>query len=904
MTSPIPPEITSSPNSAPKMPIKNTTDRRFASRVALLVLVALVATVTIPFGASAAASRAQTASVVLSAREAQCVDGRGLVRYDLTNDGSKKTSYAVTISGHLQAFTATKYVTLEPGVTTTVGFSGRFDGVYDVEVAAGSTPIASIAGWADRTPNGVVVHCGEDDVTLVSNTCRSASGMIFVSARNDAAETREYRMRLWYETQAVDNLVNTGFAGIERTVTLGPGERHVEAVSGRNQDVAVLVEGRSGAPGFVWTDGDLAGESTALVDCQGEPQEAAAAVSCLGGNGRIDVFLTRPDGMGTAMAVYDVRVQDNNTFDTTRSLELGVGDESTGSGTLTVTGRPDGNYTLDITRTVAGVAVPIPLAMPAVTVACDDPPTVPAAVRITCLAGRGRIDVDVANTEPDAASFEIVVDSGNLTPRTIPVGGYRRARMTFTGRPDGPTPISVERDGVSVLSTSVNVDCGTQLFGAETVNDPLFPQLGNGGYDVSDYDLTIDFNALDEMIDAVAEIDLVPTQSLQRISFDLIGFSVSEVTVDGTAARFTRFENKLRITPQTPLTAGEAATVRVAYSGHPSAVVIDGGFGVDGWQKVDEVYFMAGEPAGAAGLFPANDTPTDKARFAFTVTVDEGIEVAANGALISNATEAGRTTWRYADDDPQATYLVQLAIGDLTFDDDGTVAGGLDGPVQIRHVYADPIAEVANARTARTGEMVTTLSDYFGPYPFDEYGALVVNGRLGFALETQTLSVFGSDIVNYENVHAHELAHQWFGNNVSLARWDDIWLNEGFATYAEALWMGDGTIESTMPVMRDLYDWMSESPSMIAPGKPASNDLFNNSVYLRGALVLHAFRVEVGDDKFFATLRTWSERYAGRSATTADFVALANEISGQTLDDLFDAWVYGDTMPAFPTPGG
>ena len=197
---------------------------------------------------------------------------------------------------------------------------------------------------------------------------------------------------------------------------------------------------------------------------------------------------------------------------------------------------------------------------------------------------------------------------------------------------------------------------------------------------------------------------------------------------------------------------------------------------------------------------------------------------------------------------------------------------------------------------------MAAFAELFGPYPFEVYGALVVFDDFRGALETQTLSVFSGRLFGGlagELVVAHELGHQWFGDSLTPTTWRDIWLNEGFATYSEWLWQ-----EISNPAF-DIDDYarsLAESgrPVWPAPGDPGPEGLFDSTVYNRGALTLHALRLTVGDDAFFKTLRTYAERFAYRNVTTADFVAVAEDVSGQDLADLFDAWLYGDVTPELP----
>jgi aminopeptidase N len=228
-----------------------------------------------------------------------------------------------------------------------------------------------------------------------------------------------------------------------------------------------------------------------------------------------------------------------------------------------------------------------------------------------------------------------------------------------------------------------------------------------------------------------------------------------------------------------------------------------------------------------------------------------------------------------------------------------------EGPngLPIRNFFPPEIADEAERDFADTPAMIAYFSEVFGPYPFEAYGVVVADTSLGFALETQTLSLFArswvTDFGDIEEAVAHELVHQWYGNSVSLARWEDIWLNEGFATYGSWLWLahryGDEALaEYVTQVEESLRE---QSSGILPPGDPPASDLFNVGVYYRGALALHALRLEVGDDAFFEILRTYAERFEYGNATTEDFIALAEEISGQSLELFFQGWLYAEAMP-------
>jgi aminopeptidase N len=250
-----------------------------------------------------------------------------------------------------------------------------------------------------------------------------------------------------------------------------------------------------------------------------------------------------------------------------------------------------------------------------------------------------------------------------------------------------------------------------------------------------------------------------------------------------------------------------------------------------------------------------------------------------------------------------ASYLTTINVNDFDIETMESDAG-----IPIRNYYAASLPDDINKPFARQGEMIDYFSELFGPYPFEVYGSLVMDTEFGAALENQTMSIYGIDMIDLndiegtESVVAHELTHQWFGDSVSVADWSDIWLNEGFASYGEALWVEyDYGREGLNDWAKYVYEEVSTYPEFYPPpGSPAPNDLFNGGVYLRGGLTLHALRLEVGDDAFFETLSTYYDRHKFGNATTEDFISTAEEISGRDLGDFFDAWLYDEQLPNLP----
>lgn len=450
---------------------------------------------------------------------------------------------------------------------------------------------------------------------------------------------------------------------------------------------------------------------------------------------------------------------------------------------------------------------------------------------------------------------------------------------------------------VEETTTSTGSLQPTGEVGASGVGDPYYAALGNGGYDVETYDLEIEWLPDSGSIDATATVTLVPTVDLDTFNLDLEGLTVTSITVDGEPVESAREGRELTIDPEPVLAAGETVTAVIDYEGAPEPIRMGTDVFRVGWHSDGRDAYVVSEPAGAASWFPANDHPVDKATFRFSVTVPSDLGAIANGIEQSVTDNGdGTTTHVYAASDPMATYLASVVIGDLEYVDE-TTAGGL----LLRSAYPRRLVDAARTDFADTARMVEVFEERFGPYPFEVYGHVVADEILGFALENQTLSIFGSDLVTgrgtIDSIVAHELAHQWFGNAVSPATWKDIWLNEGFATYAEWVWAeasGGRTIEESAAAVHARSDFG------VPPGDPGPEELFQATVYLRGGLALHALSVEIGDESFDRLLKTWVERFGGATASTADLQALAEELSGQDLSGLFDAWVYGEALPPLP----
>jgi aminopeptidase N len=426
--------------------------------------------------------------------------------------------------------------------------------------------------------------------------------------------------------------------------------------------------------------------------------------------------------------------------------------------------------------------------------------------------------------------------------------------------------------------------------GSAGLGDPFFPQAGNGGYDVKHYSLKLDYTRATNRLDGRATISARATQSVSRFNLDLRGFRIDDLQVDGRDARFTRAGQELTVIPRDPLHAGHSFTVIVGYGGQPQEI-IDPDESSEGWVTTEDGAFVVGEPQGAPGWFPANDNPRDKATYDFEINVPAGITALANGRLLSKATRHGRTTWRWAEDSPMATYLATATNGVFEL----RVSRTRDGlPI---YDAVDPSQTVAWATLANEPEILDFLSGLYGRYPFSSAGAIVDQSDVGYALESQTKPNY--DVAPDLATVVHELAHQWWGNSVSLTVWPDIWLNEGFATWTEWIYDERHGGDTAADRFDAAYARPADDPFWEEPPAALSGPdvMFSDVPYDRGAMTLQALRAKVGTGTFLAILRAWYADNRDGNVTTADFIALAERKSHRQLDRFFDVWLYRPVKP-------
>ncbi|MFV0129202.1 M1 family metallopeptidase [Streptomyces sp. HMX112] len=424
--------------------------------------------------------------------------------------------------------------------------------------------------------------------------------------------------------------------------------------------------------------------------------------------------------------------------------------------------------------------------------------------------------------------------------------------------------------------------------GAAGLRDPYFPRLGNGGYDVRHYALTLGYDPAADRLDGTAEITARATRTLSAFNLDLAGLTVTGATVDGTPAAVHRAGNELTLRPDGDLEQGATFRAVIRYSGTPRAVTGSDGTR-EGWIRTRDGAVALGQPTGSMTWFPGNHHPSDKATYAVTVTVPDGVEAVSNGELRQRRSANGRTTFVWRSTEPMASYLATLAVGRYAVTSSRTPSG--------LPVYS--AARGATPLLARVAELLEWEEEYFGPYPFSSTGAIVdPTVQVGYALETQNRPVYTNGTLTPEFV-VHELAHQWYGNSVSPRSWRDMWLNEGFATYAEWLYAED---YQDVPVRRSFERAYARDDNWAFPPAlpPTADHISDDPVYGGGAMVLHKVRQAVGDDTFFGVVRGWAARHRHGNASTDDFTRYVEEESGRDLTEVWDTWLYGGERPPEP----
>lgn len=367
-------------------------------------------------------------------------------------------------------------------------------------------------------------------------------------------------------------------------------------------------------------------------------------------------------------------------------------------------------------------------------------------------------------------------------------------------------------------------------------------------------------------------------------------FEITRLTLNDVETKYKNDDKRLSIPFDEKF--GSEFKLEVNYQGTPKKTGL-AGF-VFGKRNGISVVYNLSEPNYASSWFPCNDIPFDKTKMEIHITNDSSMVSVSNGVLVDVSTNGSRKTYHWKTEYPISTYLISVYSSDYEFFSDQYISLDKQDTMSVEYYVLPDKLESAKKDFSSQVKMIEVFAKLFGEYPFvkEKYGIAEFLWSFG-AMEHQTISGVSSNMIGgnkfFEDTFAHELAHQWWGNAVGPKNWNDIWLNEGFSTYSEALYYeavsGKEALQSTMlSKYRDNF-----SHTLTDPG----SFLFTRTVYDKGAWVLHMLRWEVGDSSFFKILRNYYETYKYSNASTQDFKNICEEVSGLNLDKFFDQWILG-----------
>jgi aminopeptidase N len=425
------------------------------------------------------------------------------------------------------------------------------------------------------------------------------------------------------------------------------------------------------------------------------------------------------------------------------------------------------------------------------------------------------------------------------------------------------------------------------------IADPIYPDYGNPAIDVLHYGLDLSWDT--KTFTGQAAITLRAVKAVAAVTLDFSpAYTVDGATLDGKPVTATIKGGDLTV-PAT-LAAAAKATLVVKYHGVPAPVPMPShrsdveplGLTVTS----DGLLWTMQEPYGSSTWYPSNDQPSDKALYDIAITVPPG------WAGVASGTPDGQTgnTFRYTSKDPVATYLTTLAVGRFT-KETATGPHGIPLTYWYRKGAGDKIMDVVR----RSPSYLEWLESRFGPYPFPSAGVLVVPSDSG--METQQMITLGEGIAgaSVDEVDAdllHEYAHQWFGDAVTPSTWSDLWLNEGFADYAQYLYTNGKQGISQAAWEKRFRPYDADLRSRLGPpGKPEPDRFAESNVYICPALMLEQIRKQIGDAGFFALARDWVQQHKGSNQDRATFIAFVNAHTGKNFTALINTWLDSPTTP-------
>jgi aminopeptidase N len=410
-------------------------------------------------------------------------------------------------------------------------------------------------------------------------------------------------------------------------------------------------------------------------------------------------------------------------------------------------------------------------------------------------------------------------------------------------------------------------------------------------FDVTHYDISVTIDHLKKLLSGDVTISGRALSDLNKLTFNLYdNLIIDSAFLGDQRIKFSRDDRHISIGRIT-IKKDDTISVRIIYHGTPKRL----GFASFVFGEINNIPLVHtfNEPQYASTWLPCDDDPADKAMLDISISADSQMVSVSNGILTVVTSREDQRTYHYKTLYPIATYLICFYSSRYASFSEKYISSSGD-TMPIEYYVVPKHLSAAKKDFSGQDKIIKIFSSLFGEYPFikEKYGIaefLWMNG----AMEHQTMIGVSTTMITgeryYTDVLAHELAHHWWGNAVSPASWKDIWLNEGFASYSEALYEEQLLGQKGLNDKMDEFRYFTENDSLYAPSK----DIFSSMVYHKGAWALHMLRTEVGDSAFFRILRTYFETYKYKNASTQDFIDICEQVSGKHLSKFFEQWLYG-----------
>jgi aminopeptidase N len=443
-------------------------------------------------------------------------------------------------------------------------------------------------------------------------------------------------------------------------------------------------------------------------------------------------------------------------------------------------------------------------------------------------------------------------------------------------------------------------DPGTSAYDAALstpTEDTIYPEVGQPGVDALHYELGLSWDARHETLTGNETLLFRATKTASQFQLDLAHqLNVSHVWLDGRSVPFAHPAKDLVV--DASVRSGDRHVLQLTYSGVPEPVVAPtdrGDFVTSGWTTMrDGSAWTMQEPYGAYSWYAVEDHPSDKAFYDFTIDAPGTMVGVANGELRSRTTAGGRTVTRWRMPEPAASYLVTIAIGHYTETRD-------TGPHGLPISYWTPTNRPGLVTGLRyTPNAIAFLEGKLGRYPFPTLGVLLVPSQS--AMETQSMITLGiGDYTLSRDVIVHELAHQWYGDEVTPGDWSDLWMSEGMADYiADVNWAGDHGNQTRTQILRRLSSIAGEERAQWGPPAAYLPTTFaEGNVYEIPALMWDTIRQRLGDREFWELVAAWPRDHRFTSQDRGTLAAWWSRKSGQDLTPVFHRWLLGPAEPAW-----